>query len=74
MMLNEVWVEAQEIEDIYGLDENDNEVIIKNDHSYISESDKTFYDFTVEHYHNYFVGKNNTFVLTHNSATVHFPI
>jgi hypothetical protein len=71
---NKKWVEAQEIEDICGLDENGNEVVIENDHSYTSENDKTFYDFTVDHYHNYFVGKNNTFVLTHNSATVHFPI
>ena len=71
---NKKWVEAQEIEDICGLDENGNEVVIENDHSYTSENDKTFYDFTVDHYHNYFVGKNNTFVLTHNSATVYFPI
>jgi ribonucleoside-diphosphate reductase alpha chain len=71
---NEVWVEAQEIKDIHGLNEKNEKVIVKNDHSYISESDKTFYDFTVDDYHNYFVGKNNTFVLTHNSATVHFPI
>jgi len=71
---NKKWVEAQEIEDICGLDENGNEIVIENDHSYTSNNDKTFYDFTVDHYHNYFVGKNNTFVLTHNSATVHFPI
>jgi len=71
---NKKWVEAQEIKNICGLDENGNEVVIENDHSYTSENDKTFYDFTVDHCHNYFVGKNNTFVLTHNSATVHFPI
>ena len=71
---NKVWKEAQEIEDIYGIDETGKEVIVKNDHSYTSQIDETFYDFTVDHYHNYFVGKNNTFVLTHNSATVHFPI
>ena len=71
---NKVWKEAQEIEDICGIDETGKEVIVKNDHSYTSQIDKTFYDFTVDHYHNYFVGKNNTFVLTHNSATVHFPI
>lgn len=71
---NKKWVEAQEIKDICGIGENGNEVVIKNDHSYTSKNDKTFYDFTVDQYHNYFVGKNNTFVLTHNSATVHFPI
>jgi len=71
---NNKWVEAQEIVNICGLDENGNDIIIENDHSYISENDRTFYDFTVDHYHNYFVGKNNSFILTHNSATVHFPI
>ena len=71
---NKKWVEAQEIVNICGLNERGNAVIINNDHSYISEKDKTFYDFTVDDYHNYFVGKDDTFVLTHNSATVHFPI
>jgi ribonucleoside-diphosphate reductase alpha chain len=68
------WVEAQEIENILGLDENGKELSISNDTSYTSESDKTFYDFTVDDYHNYFVGKNDTFVLTHNSATIHVPV
>ena len=71
---NKVWKEAQEIEDIYGMDETGEELIVKNDHSYNSTSDETFYDFTVDHYHNYFVGKNDSFVLTHNSATTFFPI
>lgn len=71
---NKKWIKAQEIQDICGLDNDGNIVTIKNDHSYNSENDKTFYDFTVDDYHNYFVGKGNTFVLTHNSATVHFPI
>lgn len=71
---NKKWIEAQEIENIFGLDETGSDVIINNDHSYVSDSDETFYDFTVDRYHNYFVGKNNIFVLTHNSATVHFPI
>ena len=71
---NKKWIESQEIDDIFGMNIDGNEIHIINEHSYTSNSDRTFYDFTVDGYHNYFVGKNSTFVLTHNSATVHFPI
>ena len=71
---NKKWVESQEIDEINGLDHFGNLQLLKNDINYQSTEDKTFYDFTVNNYHNYFVGKNNKFVLTHNSATVFFPI
>ena len=72
--LNKKWVESQEIDEINGLDHFGNLQLLKNDINYQSTEDKTFYDFTVNNYHNYFVGKNDKFVLTHNSATVFFPI
>ena len=71
---NKKWVESQEIDEINGLDHFGNLQLLKNDINYQSTEDKIFYDFTVNNYHNYFVGKNNKFVLTHNSATVFFPI
>ncbi len=71
---NKKWVESQEIDEINGLDHFGNLQLLKNDINYQATEDKTFYDFTVNNYHNYFVGKNDKFVLTHNSATVHFPI
>lgn len=71
---NKKWVESQEIDSILGMDVNGGEISISNDQSYESDSDKTFYDFTVDGYHNYFVGKNGTFALTHNSATTFFPV
>lgn len=70
----QTWKEAQEFDSIRGLDENGKIVEIKNNTKFKSESDEKFYDFTVENLHNYFVGKNNTFALTHNSATTFFPI
>lgn len=71
---NKKWVESQEIDSIFGMDVNGGELPITNDQSYESDSDKTFYDFTVDGYHNYFVGKNGNFALTHNSATTFFPV
>jgi len=71
---NKKWIESQEIDDIFGMGMDGNGVSIINEHSYTSNSDRTFYDFTVDGYHNYFVGKNSTFVLTHNSATTFFPV
>lgn len=44
--------------------------IITND---VLWKDEIFYDLEVEEFHNYFAGKN-TFLLSHNSATINFPI
>jgi len=71
---NKKWIDSREIDEIVGLGIANDGILIKNKHQYKSNTDKTFYDFTVDNYHNYFVGKNNSFTLTHNSATVHFPI
>jgi hypothetical protein len=70
---NEVWVEARYIDEINGISFKNELTSIKAIES-APRDDEHFFDFTVEDTHNYFVGKNDTFVLTHNSATVNFPI
>jgi hypothetical protein len=72
--LNKKWVDSREIDNIFGLGVYGDYIGILNDHNYKSNCDKTFYDFTVDKYHNYFVGKNGKFTLTHNSSTVFFPV
>lgn len=71
---NKKWVDSREIDRISGLGVNGDFIEIVNNHEYKSNSDEMFYDFTVDKYHNYFVGKNGKFTLTHNSATTFFPV
>lgn len=69
----ESWQNMGELQVGYSLFDSTGRWIEINLIEYIGEQDKTFYDFTVGDYHNYFAGKSDQFILSHNSATVNVP-
>lgn len=67
------WVEMQYL-DVGDSLFTDGDVWIEiSDISLNGIEDKTFFDFTVGDHHNYYAGKDGKFILSHNSATCHFP-
>ena len=68
------WVELQHLDLSDCLYTDDGRWIEITDIETKSTEDKTFFDFTVGDHHNYYVGRDGKFILSHNSATVHIPI
>ena len=73
---NGSWIETASLkEGMTLIDDMYNLHVINEIKSNNNEQDETYYDFTVQDTHNYYVNDgNNNYVLTHNSATCHVPI